>query len=143
MVANMQTVVIENRGANIIGSPVGLRLVPGENDVPKDKWQAFKSAPHGVCQKLLKTKQLRERTDLKSATPLIEKLSEVTDEMKAVAIVEQTKSVDLLKKWSNNDGRGRVQKAIMDRLTVLAVPTLQPEAQPNSGGQPNQQQKKH
>jgi hypothetical protein len=141
MVANMQTVVIENRGANIIGSPVGLRLVPGENDVPEDKWQAFKSAPHGLCQKLLKTKQIRERTDLKSATPLIEKLSEVADEMKAVAIVEQTKSVDLLKKWANNDGRGRVQKAIMDRLTVLAVPTLQPEAQPV--GQQNQQQKKH
>ena len=113
-------IVVENRRPSMVVVPGKFSLVPGENEVPLPDWTEFKKTK--TCTMLLHERVIVERADLKRATPLVENL-QLVEEGKAVAIVEKCTATSLLKIWARKDGRSRVQKAIQQRLGVLAVPT--------------------
>ena len=128
----MQTVVIENCRPALIVGVVKLKdleekvnLIPGENDVDLDAWNAYKVKPD--VQQKIKAGWLRERTDIKRATAQYKKL-ETLEEGKAIAIVEKCTDAALMRTWAKRDMRSKVQHALIRRLEMLMVPQMPDES---------------
>lgn len=115
-----ETVVIENTTKRLIGvKPFGFKLIPGENDVPKEGWDKFRA--RNECLGMLERREIVFRKDIKKATPLIDSIITFPED-KAIAIVDACTNAHHLERWATKEGRNKVQKAIAARLAFLRTP---------------------
>jgi hypothetical protein len=125
-----ETIVVYNSQPRLFefGKPP-FRILPGENDVPKDVLQANLDAPNGVVKTWFKLGYLQVRKEVKKARPLAADLSQISA-TKARELVKTASNPSVLKTWAQKESRSTVLAAITKRLGELetaAEPQNEPE----------------
>ncbi len=135
MVDANQNVVVQNDRASIVEfSTPSHKLVPGENDVPKNVIDENLKNKNGVVRSWFdkETGFLRIKRGVKKARHMQYDLSKVSD-LRAKEIIENTDSREILVRWSKTESRPELKKAISDRLQKLSEPE-ESETGPNKEG---------
>lgn len=124
----VETVVVDNKRASGIGLPgtvtpegvtthYGMRLLPGENDVPADEWERIRT--HKAVKMLLDQDILIDKGSGK-AKKLTDGL-DALEKFEALAQIEKCTVPKILELWYSKTEKIDLRNKIQERLNVLEI----------------------